>query len=52
MVEYVPSKCFSTRFRAAVNVLVGPCCPALFNCIDEAAYTTGGSVLGLGAQSL
>ena len=29
MIEYVPSNCFITRFRAAVSVLVGPCCPAL-----------------------
>jgi len=29
MIEYVPSKCFITRFRAAVIVLVGPRCPAL-----------------------
>ena len=26
---YVPSNCFITRFRAAVSVLVRPCCPAL-----------------------
>ena len=24
---------FFQRFRAAVSVLVGPCCPALLNCI-------------------
>ena len=29
LIEYVPSNCFITRFRAAINVLVGPCCPAL-----------------------
>ena len=29
VIEYVPSNCFITRFRAAVSVLVGPCCPAL-----------------------
>jgi len=28
-----------TRFRAAVSVLVGPCCPALLNCIDADVYT-------------
>jgi len=32
-IQYVPGNCFIERFRAAVNVLVGPC-PALPNCID------------------
>ena len=32
---YVPSNCF----RAAVNVIVGPCCPALVNCIDADVHT-------------
>ena len=33
--SYVPSNCFIERLRAAVSVLVGPCCPALLNnCID------------------
>ena len=39
MIEYVPSKCFITRFRAAVSVLVGPCCPDLLNCIDVDVHT-------------
>jgi len=34
VVEYASSNCFIERFRAAVSVLVGPCCPALINCID------------------
>ena len=29
LIEYVPNNCFITRFRAAVSVLVWPCCPAL-----------------------
>ena len=33
------SNCFITRFRAAVSVLVGPCCPALVNCIDVNVHT-------------
>jgi len=33
VVEYVPSNCFIERFRAAVSVLVGPCCPALLNIV-------------------
>jgi len=37
--EYVPNNCFITRFRAAVSVVVGRCCPALLNCIDVDAYT-------------
>ena len=39
MIEYVPSNCFITRFRAAVGVLVGPCCPAVLNCIDVDVHT-------------
>ena len=39
MVEYVHSNCFTERFRAAVSVLVGPCCPALLNCIDVDVHT-------------
>jgi len=39
VVEYVPSNCFIQRFRAAVSVLVGPCCPTLLNCIDVDAHT-------------
>ena len=37
----IPSKfnCFITRFRAAVSVLVGPCCPALLHCIDANVHT-------------
>ena len=31
--------CFITRFRAAVSVLVGPCCPALLHCIDANVHT-------------
>ena len=34
VMEYVPSNGFITRFRAAVSVLVGLCCPALPSCID------------------
>jgi len=30
---------FITRFRAAVSVLVGSCCPALLNCIDVDVHT-------------
>jgi len=32
--ECVPGNFFITRFRTAVSVLVGPCCPALLNYID------------------
>jgi len=39
VIEYVPSNCFVTRFRAAVSVVVGPCCPALLNCIDVDVHT-------------
>jgi len=39
VIEYVPSNCFITRFRAAVSILVGPCCPALLNCIDVDVHT-------------
>ena len=31
--QYAPSNCFIKRFRTAVSVLVGPCCPALLNCV-------------------
>ena len=31
---FVPSNCFITRFRAAVSVLVGPCCPALLDIVS------------------
>jgi len=34
VIEYLPSNCFIKCIRAAVSVLVGPCCPALLNCID------------------
>jgi len=37
--ENVPSNCFITRFTAAVSVLVGPCCPALLNCMDADVHT-------------
>jgi len=47
VIEYVPSNCFVTRFRAAVCVVVGPCCPALLNCIDVDVHT----VVLLGKQS-
>ena len=30
---------FLVCFRAAVSVLVGPCCPALLNCIDVDVHT-------------
>ena len=39
MIEDVLSDCFITRFRAAVSVLVGPCCPALLNYIDANVHT-------------
>jgi len=39
VVEYVPSNCFIKRFRAVVSVVVGPCCPALLNCIDVDVHT-------------
>ena len=39
MVEYVPSNGFIKRFRAAVSVLVGPCCPAVLDCIDVDVHT-------------
>jgi len=39
VIEDVLSDCFITRFRAAVSVLVGPCCPALPNCIDVDVHT-------------
>ena len=34
-----PVAVFIKRFRAAVSVLVGPCCPALLNCIDVDVHT-------------
>ena len=38
--EYVDSSCVCTeRYRAAVGVLVGPCCPAPLNCIDVDVHT-------------
>jgi len=47
--EYVglPSNCFITRFRAAVNVLARSCCPALLNCVDVDVHT----VVLLGKQN-
>ena len=39
MIDFVPSNCFITRFGAAVSVLVGPCCPAVLNCIDANVHT-------------
>jgi len=39
VIEYVPSNCFIQYFRAAVSVVVGPCCPALLNCIDVNVHT-------------
>jgi len=39
VIEYVPSNCFTERFRAAVSVLVGPCCPAFLNSIDVDVHT-------------
>jgi len=39
VIEYLHSSCFITRFRAAVSVLVGPCCPALLKlCGCKCAY--------------
>jgi len=40
--SYVPSNSFIGRLSAAVGVLVGPCCPALLNCIDVDAHTVAG----------
>jgi len=37
--EYVPSNSFIKRLRAAVSVVVGPCCPAPLNCIDVDVHT-------------
>ena len=39
VIEYVPSDCFIERFRAAVSVLIGPCCPALLNRIRANVHT-------------
>jgi len=44
VIEHVPNNCYTERFRAAVSVLVGPCCPALLNYIDVDVHTV---VLGL-----
>ena len=40
-VSFCVVECVSSnkRFRAAVSVLVGPCCPALLNCIDVDVHT-------------
>ena len=37
--EYVPVTVLLNVSRAAVSVLVGPCCPALLNCIDVDVHT-------------
>jgi len=34
-----PVTVFIERFRAAVSVLIGPCCPALLNRIYANVYT-------------
>ena len=34
-----PVTVFIERFRAAVSVLIGPCCPALLNRIHANVYT-------------
>jgi len=34
-----PVTVFIGCFRAAVSVLVGPCCPPLLNCIDADVHT-------------
>ena len=39
-----------TRFRAAVSVLVGPCCPALLNCIDVDEHPFNALTLLVGRQ--
>jgi len=39
VIEYAPSDCFIGRFRAAVSVLIEPCCPALLeSCSRKCAY--------------
>jgi len=47
VVEYLLNNYFIKRFRAAVSVLVGPCCPALLNCVDVDVHT----VVLLGKQN-
>ena len=39
VIEYAPVTVFIERFRAAVSVLIGPCCPALLNRIYANVYT-------------
>jgi len=41
VIEYVayPVTVLLNVFRAAVSVLVGPCCPALLICIDVNVHT-------------
>jgi len=39
VVEYISCNCFIKHFKAAVNVLFGPCCPALLTCIDVDVHT-------------
>jgi len=46
VIEYVPKELFITHFRASVSVLVGPCCPALLNCI---VLTSAGSKVQVSA---
>ena len=46
IVEYVPSNCFVQRLRSAVSVLVGPCCPALLNCIDVDVHSAYCCIIG------
>ena len=36
---YVPINCFIEHLRAAVNVLFGPCYPAVLKCIDVDVHT-------------
>ena len=36
---YVPINCFIEHLRAAVNVLFGPCYPAVLKCVDVDVHT-------------
>jgi len=47
VIEYVPNNCFIKHARAAISVLVGPCCSALLNCIDADVH----NVVLLGKQN-
>jgi len=36
---YAPINCFIEHLRAAVNVLFGPCYPAVLKCVDVDVHT-------------